>query len=489
MHQRVPFRSLLLLFLPLLLLAPGSGRAQSNAEVAEACITVGNLNFGTFTLGKDGPRTLPMLICNEGADSIRFVNAPGTDSVLQWIGKNFSVPRSTLDSLRNKVVLGPAGRSGSCFTIYVTFTPTTPGLFVSTGRFFSNATCGRDSSIWRATVISNNPALTSYNWNARWLVANPCPEPNSKNPERQYEAVISAFNSGNTSFQVKEIKLIGPDADAGIFALDSNKPEFEIRVGDIVDPITAAPADTPRVYQQVLFKPNSERMFHCEVMLVTMNDDTVRSTLDGTGIESHVKVTGFDADTSIFTPELSVDGTIEVSSTGTRPLTVYNVIASDPTDFVIDLPVGGYPIVLAPGEKKTLSVHFRPAGPGEVDAKVLVVGDHSYCDGLDSTNVLTGYSAALSAVPQSGEEAISMVSVGPTPAHDRAEITLRSARTAHLAITLVDRRGVEVVREHRTVEAGSTSISLPVGTLESGVYYCRIEGEGMAHTAPLVIVR
>lgn len=117
----------------------------------QPCVYVDDLNFGVFRLGVDGPRTLPLDICNAGipgGDTVTF-NNPNGGSVIEWLVTNFTVPQSTIDSLRDVVRLAPQ----ECFTLFVTFTPTSQGVFRSTAKFWSNAECRRDTSVWSAIVV------------------------------------------------------------------------------------------------------------------------------------------------------------------------------------------------------------------------------------------------------------------------------------------------------------------------------------------------
>lgn len=459
---------------------------QQNASSA-ACIYMGDLNFGTFVLGKDGPKTLPLDICNQGNDSIRFITAPGADSVVNWLSKNYSIPHSTLDSLRDYVVLGPMGSNNSCFRVWVTFTPRQLGAFQTTAHFHTTVGCVRDSSIWRATVIGVSPHITGFDWRQRWLVANPCPIQDSKNPVREYADTIYAFNTGNQDVEVKQIVLLGPDAVSGIFSLDNSDRRLAIQPGDIIP--AAASSDTPRLWQRVLFKPNAERIFHCEILLVTTGGDTARSYLDGVGIESHVEVTNLDFGSVPFDPGNVKDSSITIRSTGTRALIVYNVVPENGADFTIESPTPGYPRVLLPGDSLKLRVQFHPSAVGQASTRALIIADHSYCDGLDSTGTITAEASGSSDAPRDRASAERSATISPAPAHDRADLRLTLDRAGDAVITLINEQGEERRRTVHTVAAGANIFPLDLQGLPAGIYYCHILAGATRKVLPLIIVR
>lgn len=355
-------------------------------ETVKPCIQVDDLNFGTFILGTDGPKTLPLDICNTGRGLIRF-NNPSGGNVLTWLLQNFSVPQATIDNLKNNVVLGP----NECVTIDVTFTPTQLGIARTVAKFWSTADCTRDTSIWVANVTRPGPQITGYNWNKRWLTVDPlnC----TKNPTPYYEWTIEAINTGNSDFQVKSIELVGPDAAAGIFVLDSTDAAQMINVGQLVRPIN--PVDSlPKLFQKVRFYPREERAYSCDVVLVTLSGDTARNILEGIGIEPHTAITGFDYGIQFFRPGLTTPTTLTVSALPTRALTVTDIVTNDPANFTINK-AGLLPFTLQPGETKDIPVDFTPQAPGKLTASIRVIGNHSGCD--NDSNLLVGETYVLGA--------------------------------------------------------------------------------------------
>jgi hypothetical protein len=120
---------------------------SSNSETA--CLYVGDLQFGTLTIGE--ARTLPLRICNNGGSEVRFGDGQGT--VIEWLSLNFSVDPSDIAMLRNVVL-----RSGDCVTIQVTFVASAIGQFSTIARFHANTRNCRDSSLWNAIVLPPSSA-------------------------------------------------------------------------------------------------------------------------------------------------------------------------------------------------------------------------------------------------------------------------------------------------------------------------------------------
>lgn len=353
-------------------------------ETVKPCIYVDDLNFGVFVLNEDGPKTMPLEICNEGRGFITFRNPTG-GAVLEWLVQNFSVPQSTIDSLRDVVRLGP----NECFTIFVTFTPTSIGPFRTTAKFWSSTDCRRDTSVWTAIVTRPGPQITGYDWQRRWLVPDPlnC----TKNTITEYDWTVFSYNTGNSDFTVETIELIGPDATSGVFVLDSSDATRTIVRGMSVRPIntTTNPPDTNKILQRVLFRPREERAYSCEIRLISALGDTARNLLQGTGIEPHTEISGFDYDTTEWQPGLLINGWVTLQAKPTRALTVSDVVTTDPINFQIDKTGLNLPRTLQPGDTLGMPVTFTPPVAGYFAAPIRVIGDHSSCD--NDSNQLVGF--------------------------------------------------------------------------------------------------
>ncbi len=361
------------------------------AETAVPIVYVDNLNFGSFDLPAPDT-TLPLDICNIGRGTLTFRNDTDAAKLLAWGDPSFSVPATEIQALAS-AKLGP----NQCFTVHVTFHPATPGLFRTTARFYSSTRVRRDTSIWRAVVTRPGAQLTGYDWHERWVVPGNC----TKDRTPGYDTVIWFYNTGTSPARVRSIELLGKDADAGYFVLDTTNPATTIRPGR-----EALPGDTVhnRLFQRVIFRPLEERPYEALVRVITEHGDTVVATLAGTGIESHGQITGAHFGALVwrgaYPATTAAPLSVELRALPTRPLRVDGVklIADDVNDFTIDLTGVSFPFTMQPGETRRFAVEFHPLAPGPRRAVIAFMGDQMICK--DSTNVLDGSSASNSAVTQ-----------------------------------------------------------------------------------------
>ncbi len=129
----------------------GCGRELAGlyAATAEACLFVGNLDFGQVLIGME--KTLPLQICNVGQTAITF-----KDPFLTWLNEEFSVEQSDLAKLE-QTTLAP----DECVTIMVTFVSKVPGASMTEAQLWpgsgGSATSGncRDVSTWRANAVDS----------------------------------------------------------------------------------------------------------------------------------------------------------------------------------------------------------------------------------------------------------------------------------------------------------------------------------------------
>lgn len=365
------------------------------ANGTRPCIHVDNLDFKTMRPNES--RTLPLQITNVGKGTLTFddPNSPG-GKALTWFRDNakyFTV--SDVDLAKLRVTKLQASES---VTITVKFTADTVlGYFTTLGKFWTNADCIRDTSIWEARVVQPGPDITGYDWKNRWVVSslNTCTK--SGTQDYVYDSV-SIGNSGTQSYTVKSLELVGQDATDGYFTL-GDRPK--ISVGDVLQGNDLE----SRRYQQVIFKPKDEREYRCLVRLTTMDDAVVEASLVGVGIESHVAITGHDFDTTEFigSGQTIVKGSVMLNVKPTRVTTItgLNIIGADKQDYDFDirndfsLPTVSTPWVMNPGDEKEIPLLFRPLTPGVKRANIEVLSDHSRCD--DSVNTLIGYSYFLGA--------------------------------------------------------------------------------------------
>jgi hypothetical protein len=358
------------------------------------CIYVGDLDFGT--LKQNTSKQLPLKIENNGKGLLTFEHPSGQAAeVLDWLSRFFTVTPFDMAKLKASKL-----KANEFVMINVTFTSTDSlGLFTTLGKFYTNANCNRDTSVWIAKVTVPGPQITGYDWGKRWVVVplNNC----TKNTEQQYPFdSIAISNTGTADFTVEKIELVGKDADDGFFTLGNNPI---ISPGDVM----SGKDPDARRYQQVFFKPKDERDYTCIVKLTTTEGGTAEGILKGVGIESHVSITGHDFDTTEFLGAglTAVKGAVKLTAKPTRDLTVtgLQIIGADKADYDFDLS-GGFslpsqssPWIMTPGEERIIPMLFKPNKPGVKNAIIEVLGDHARCD--DSTNKLIGYSYTLGAKP------------------------------------------------------------------------------------------
>ena len=303
------------------------------------------------------------------------------------------------------------------------------------------------------------PEITGFDAGERWVTRmNGC----TKNGESSYDTVIAVRNIGTVPFTVRSIELIGPDADAGHFALDDSDPLLTVASGSVIDP--AATDSTPRL-QKILFRPDAERNYTCAVRLTTMEGDTAESVLNGVGIESHTVVSGYDFGDVV--PGASgsgpAAGTAVVAAKGSRPLTVtgLRIIGPDAAefrfaaDFIDTLPTPKAPWKLIPGERIDLRLEFDPIDLGVRNAYIEVLGDHSRCD--DSTALLAGRAGAAGVTD--------VTLAAPGCSGDTAYIVLRNEWTEDILVsdlTLIDPGGVFRIEPAPTGKIVPGGDSLPV---------------------------
>ncbi len=320
------------------------------------------------------PRRETIVLGNTGSGRLRIISAR-----LKNGSAGFSLPGGTTFP----DTLDPLG-SGA---VEVEFIGTVPGssyadtLVIETPCFTLLVPLAART---RELIPEPSPELTGYDWKERWLTpANEC----TKGDTIRYRAEVLITNSGEAPFQVLSLDLAGADADAGIFQLGTAPallPGEQVTSGEAR-------------YQEVFFLPRDERAYSCTIRLITTGGDTVVRTLEGVGIESHVRAADTDFGRTLFSAGVGVQGESRVTALPTRPLTVTGLRIAGPgaADFAFDAgftpPDPALPATwwhLAPGESRAVPLLFTPSGSGERSAELLVLGDHAICD--DSTGLLRG---------------------------------------------------------------------------------------------------
>jgi hypothetical protein len=159
----------------------------------------------------------------------------------------------------------------------------------------------------------------------------------------------------------------------------------------------------------VLFRPGpEERVYSCEVVIVTTNGMEARNTLRGLGIESHIAAPGpTDFGREIFEPNApAVTRTVTFATSsplgGTRPVSITDlrIIPANPQSVGVFTILNAVAIVGASLPARAtfdVLVAYAPTAPGEHAAELVLGGDFSPCD--DSTASLIAERYTLSARP------------------------------------------------------------------------------------------
>jgi hypothetical protein len=470
-HLLPPLRSLFIAIL-IGIASAHALRAQSSGPI----IRVGDLDFGTFVLGMEGPKTLPLVICNDGTDTLTFDNPNDPDPlrVLEWIEKSFTVNQSELASLR-LARLGP----GMCDTVMVTFTPNTADFFQTTARFWGSTRNGRDTSVWRAVVLRPGARLSGHDFGTRWGGPDTC-----SIGAPHYEALIRLRNFGTSPARVAGLELVDRDAADGYFALDSSERITTIMVGD-----EARPGDSLR--QRVRFMPNGgDRQYAARVRLITETGDTLYSVLTGNASSVRASVTNTRFDT-VGAPGQETnyrEVTIRAGASGPLTITNFTIGGVDAAEFMIDpthLPA--LPLILLPGQSITIRVGFRPQGMGLRRATLTFHGDRPPCD--DSTAVLEGFVGPPSGVEEERRGAMALDLRGVMKAGEMV-VRFDAGAALPVRIEIFNTMGEPVARllDERVGE-GSHAISWNTAGVPGGVYYCRMTAGAWSRTVPVTLAR
>jgi hypothetical protein len=474
-----------ILFLVLVALLYGQSLRASDGP----CLYIDDYNFGVLSPGQVITRSVQ--ICNLGTGYITFTNPTGGD-VITWLENDFSISDADMTMLKN-TVLGPGTgtldpNAPSCVTIKVTFAPTRTGLFHTTARIWADTRNCRDTSIWTATATQPGPQITSYDWKEKWVTTlNSC----TKNTLGQYEALIYVSNAGTSPYKVQSLEIVG--TDNAYFKFDNSdsvttvSPEMQIK-----------PGDANKRAQKVIFTPHAERNYLARIRLVIDNGDIVESLLQGTGIESHISLTGEDFGTVEFkgTESTKVDGKVDLTTKPTRPTTITDIRITGPdaADFRFDWAnaTGPYTALptLNPGMWANIpintSIHipidFTPTSPGSKTAMLEVIGDFSECD----TSIIPLTGNAVTSLSVSGD-AVDQVMLS---ADDVGTFTLSLPHAAAVTLDLHDASGNRVAQvANGMMEAGAHRITIENEAMASGVYLYRFSADGEIRTGRIVVVR
>lgn len=453
--------------------APEEESAPLHLDSLRPCINVLDVTFGTLARGESRTRTLH--ICNAGQGTVTFkspwVTATGTE---------FTIASAEVEKLKT-AQLGP----NQCIDISVGFSSAGAGQFQSVVRFWASTRECRDTAVLTALVTKPVPVLSGHEWGQVWVTTlSPC----TRDPLARYESDVVLYNGGTRDFHVAKIFLTGKDADDGYFKLDTTDPAKTVRIGDV---ITAGDSATHRRLQHVIFTPKDEREYQATLVVITDSNppDTIRTTLHGTGVETHLTTSKVDFDTVVFTTPGSTTATQSVTLTvpQSRALTItaLTITGTDAAEFSINAPA--LPVTVQPGSSLTIPIAFTPVRRGAKSATLVVSGDQSHCD--DSTALIAAVGETEAAVPEERSNArVDGIEPNPFAASTMVRFSLVSGGATTVEICDAAGRAVSTLADG-FLPAGEHQLRWDAAGLPSGVYYCRIRSGSMTSSQPMMLVR
>ncbi|MEP7217806.1 MAG: FlgD immunoglobulin-like domain containing protein [Bacteroidota bacterium] len=349
------------------------------------------------------------------------------------------------------------------------------------------------------------PQITGYDWSEQWIV--PDKANCTRNTGKGYDALIQVSNNGRTSYDIASLTLVGKDADDGHFTLDSSDRLTTIHVGDrVMGAVDSAGIIQNRLSQRVRFRPTEERAYSCTVVMTIVGySGTTASFLRGVGTETHAVVTGGlfgPADFVVSGAEVDSAKSITISAALTsaesrRDLTLLDVIIAGPdsADFSIApgaLAAAGIPGVIPAGQRRTISVEFRPRSPGRKVAYVQPVGDQSSCDPLPDSLIGNTFDLNLGADGDAaaGRAGYLLESIMPNPIVASADISYRLGASGSVSVTIHNAAGEQVALLADGPEsAGEHRLTWDASSLPSGLYYCHITSGRWSVSRPMLVTR
>ena len=447
--------------------------APAARAIAEPLIALADVDLGE--VGRGLVRQSTISICNAGDGRLTFSNPGG--SVVTGLGDGFTASTKDLEKLA-AASLG----AGECFRLTISFVGSTPGPHSATIRVWASTRSTRDTAVLRAVVTEPSPQLGGYDFGARQSssAASSC----TKNPVASYVSEVWLVNLGSGSLTVASIGLDG-DGVGGAIRLDTSDGAPRIVRGDIIRAATAN--DTPRHAQRVIFAPDGERVYGATMVIGFTDGSTVRATITGIGIESHIGVEDSVSFGVVAAASLPARRTVSISADGTMPTTITGATLVGDAAFSIVGGTDALPVTLAPGQSHTFEIDVRRASEGMHTTTLVVTGDFSRCD--DSTTTITAVLSGVGAA-ESSEAHTGALLVTPSITSDRATVRFSLDRTAVVRLEFLDALGGRVTLvDGETFDAGSHAVALDAAALASGHYTCRLTAGGRRTTSRLLIVR
>ena len=179
-----------------------------------------------------------------------------------------------------------------------------------------------------------------------------------------------------------------------------------------------------------------------------------------------------------------------VHNRGTIPVPVQQVRLASGSVEEFEIISGAGPYTVEPGTTASVGIRFTPAEEGGRFAVIEVVTDF----GIVPSDI-TGYAIRnTNGVENETGESIAddglRLTISPNPASELLDINYRTSRTGRLTLRMYDPAGrLELVIDLGPTAPGSHQANVDVSSLRSGVYYVKIEVDGVATGEHAVIVR
>jgi hypothetical protein len=188
--------------------------------------------------------------------------------------------------------------------------------------------------------------------------------------------------------------------------------------------------------------------------------------------------------------------TFTYANVGLKPFE-FSILAPQQNQY-FSMPIGQFPITIAPNERKTFTLCFAPLQSREYRDTLMVLQQRCFGDSLllrgtglaVEASQLTRCSVAVRTVLSSAPQQYFMQQNTPNPATGSTTITLGMAQAGQATLTLYNALGARVeTLLQRWLEAGTTELSIDVSRLETGVYFYELQTSSGRIVKQLTVVR
>lgn len=313
------------------------------------------------------------------------------------------------------------------------------------------------------------------------------------------------FGSVNTgSFIIKHFTIrntgVGNLNIATIGFTGAAASEFSLAASPIL-PATIAPGDTAAISVQSAATTIGTRMATINIMSNDIDEATYNFALQAvtTGLPEiniqgdSVNIT--DGDATAGTANNTDFGGVLVNNTSVKTYVIRNTGAG--TLSVPSIAVSGanaseftlygapsFPLTIAAGGNQSFQVQFKPTAVGVRKATITV--DNNDADESAYDFALEGL--GLSTTGVGNVVSASELKLFPNPTGDQATVAITLTTSAHIAISVSDVSGREVLAADKTLQAGENMINLNTADLKSGMYFVRVSDENSTTNMKMVVV-